>query len=600
MESALVRDSALVWFELHGTLRGKNRKLVRAPDANPMQQRINEAVLYCRERHLPCRIITLKGRQLGASSYSVAELVHQCLRVPTKALIIGDEYEKSVKNLVDMANLYVQEDTFAWGVDYHRPSKKFSNDSEIATETANDNRAAASGTYQVVLMTEVAWWKDTQNTSSAATFAAVLSCVPLQADTLVMVESTPNGVGGAYYETYQGAITLADNKAGKIPADWNGFIKVFYPWHEDEEYGGTKYPDISAAERAHIEQSLTDRESAMMSAFAAMGKADPIKRLHWRRRILNSAAFNKDEEKFEQEYPFDEDSGFLMSGRRAFSLPRLRQMRKFAASQPPPTYTMLSWVDEDETRAVMTLCDQDEAVVVVYEKPIPGCSYLLAVDPATGASQTVGGDPDNHGVGVIRQGCIMGGRWHPPKLVARLADCFAEKRHPKHGVVCKWDIDVLERRVAQLSKVYGTCMVVPEVNMDRGLIELLKQRGGIPIYQRQVFNRVEQTESKQLGWHTNSGTRAPILDKLGAAIRKWSDEGEGLEVTDLAVLLELEACIVKSNGRVEAMSGQHDDTVLMLAIGLATLDHATLMPRPRRRLEGDPDLPSASVSLTYS
>jgi len=582
LAARITRSDALSWFEMYGALRGKKRQIIRAPEihANIMQRDIRAIVKYCHEVQIPCRIVTLKGRQQGSSSYSVAEIVHQCRRTPTNALIIGDEYEKSVKNLVNMFTLFTRADSFDWGNTYNQPSKTFTNDSALTTETANDNRAGASGTYQAMLMTEVAHWKDTENTSSAATFAAALSCVPLAADTLVIVESTPKGVGGSYYETYQGAILLDDYIAGNIPKDWNGFFKVFYPWHNHPEYGGALYRALTDDEETEIRESLTDKEMDFLQRGFASG--DPMKRLHWRRTLLNSPAFQKDEEKFEQEYPFDEDSGFLMSGRRAFSLQKIRQMRAALKDAPLPIYCTLQWADKSETSATLTPCAEDEACVVVFEKPRPGFRYIFPTDPATGASQTVGADPDNHAPLIMREGCWDNGKWFPPKLVARLADCFKEKRHPKQSVVCRWDIDVLEMRVTQLSLAYGKPTLVPEMNMDRGLCTLAVSRGTIPVYKREVFNRIEQKDESQWGWLTTTSTRPPILEALAAAIRKFGADGDGIDIPDAAVLRELESCVVTLKGRIEAMPGTHDDTVLALAIGLATIGHGSVYTRKER------------------
>ncbi|MBP7950373.1 MAG: hypothetical protein KA004_12020 [Verrucomicrobiales bacterium] len=596
IESAIVRENPLAWFELHGTILDKMRRTLsgRAGDikANKMQLEIGEIIALCSERKIPARIVTLKGRQEGSSTIAVAAIYHKMRAETCKACVIGDEYEKSVKNLVSMLETYSDGDAFGWGNGYNKPSKKFDHGSELITETANDPRAGASGTLQAVLATEVAHWKETGVISAKATFAALLNCVPEQAGTLIIVESTPNGTGGVYHETYTGAISIADYKAGRIPKNWNGFFKVFYPWHEHPEYRSA----VTDAERDEIMTSLQDREVELI----AQGLT--VEHLAWRRKILASPRFAGDEDLFEQEYPADEVRCFLLSGRRAFHLNKVQILKRQAETAPNPEYCTMRWTNSEETQAELQLCSDDDACVKVFERRRAGCRYSLPVDPMTGASQTTGLDPDNHGAGIMRVGYVDGeGKWHPPALVARLADCYAEKRERSGKAVCRWDIDVLEMRVAQLARVYGNCPIIPEINMDRGLIELMKRRGGLEIYRRKIFNRVEQKDTDAFGWKTDIATRGPLLEALNRAIRMVGEFGDGIAIFDLPVIKELETCIVKPNGRIEAMTGAHDDQVLMLAIGLVTQECAKTYWPPRRKQRWDDD-PSATdaESSTYA
>jgi hypothetical protein len=163
------------------------------------------------------------------------------------------------------------------------------------------------------------------------------------------------------------------------------------------------------------------------------------------------------------------------------------------------------------------------------------------------------------------------GAWRAPKVVARL----------RHGA--QWDIDILEAEVAKLADCYGGCLIVPEVNMDRGLIELLKLRG-MRIYERRQWNRRDQKLTNQLGWLTSTETRGPIIEGLARVIREQGTDGDGLEVLCPRAIEQMQAFIVKQNGRAEARSGKHDDDVLSLAIGLACLDGATVYRAARRKV----------------
>lgn len=608
----MVRADVGVWFELHGCIvdkkrrKRRNRKLtdkewVRKMEleeraalceldpedrdelgflsglqCNPMQQEIGEIVKFCRENGIPCRIVTYKGRQQGSSTMSIGVACHELRRHPAKCCIIGDEFEKSVKNLKQMFHDFVEEDKFAWGNTFVPSSGKFSHGSELVTETANDPRAGASGTMQVLICTEVAHWKETGVISAAGTFAALLNCVPEAPDTVVIVESTPNGASGVYYDTFMGACSLADYRAGRIPEGWNGYFRVSYFWHQHAEYD----LPVSEAEAVEIMATLSDREQELVAE-----QGLPASRLAWRRKMVKSPRFRGDEDKFEEEYPADEVRGFLLSGRRTFAVSRVQQMKKAAVGRDGAQFGELQWANDRRRGAAFRLCSEDEAICKVMEKPRPGLRYVLPVDPATGATVAMGADPDNHGAGVIRAGYVDDqGRWCPPMLVARLADCFAERKHTRKGAVCRWEVDLLAERVAMLSAYYGGALVVPEANAHGlALIEALKRIPGVPIYERRTFNRLEQREATVYGWKTDAGTRAMMLDNLKRAVRTQGEPSEGVLITDPVVVREFETMVTSASGKDEAMGGSHDDQVMMMAIGLVTIESARVMPWPVRQ-----------------
>ena len=184
----------------------------------------------------------------------------------------------------------------------------------------------------------------------------------------------------------------------------------------------------------------------------------------------------------------------------------------------------------------------------------------------TGAMQASGKDPDFHGVFVMQGGFQDGtGKWNPPAAVARV-------------VPCRWDIDVLEETIWRLARHYGDssgCKIVVEMNQDRGLTELLKQRGA-DLYMREVFNQTEFKTTKAYGYLTMEKSRERAIECLAAAIRDWDEPGGGFRLWDEHAIRQLENFIRKANGRSEAADGHHDDDVFSLALGLLLIEHATI------------------------
>jgi len=147
-----------------------------------------------------------------------------------------------------------------------------------------------------------------------------------------------------------------------------------------------------------------------------------------------------------------------------------------------------------------------------------------------------------------------------------------------------------------MSQYYGNCLIAPEMNMDRGMAELLKLRGA-NIYEREQFNRREQTTTGALGWVTNAQTREMAIETLARHIREYGTDGGGVDIHCPILLDELGSFIVRESGRSEAMAGKHDDNVLSAAIGLATLGGATAFRSGVRKRPLPRDLALAEVAM---
>ena len=137
---------------------------------------------------------------------------------------------------------------------------------------------------------------------------------------------------------------------------------------------------------------------------------------------------------------------------------------------------------------------------------------------------------------------------------------------------------------------YWQAVIVPEMNLDRGLVELMKLRGDVDIYEREIFNRREQVRTKALGWMTDVRTRGKIVENLARMVREAGRGrvGEGVEIRCPWALKQMRDFVVKPNGRAEAAQGRHDDDVLALAIGCQLLDMAVPWRESERDWDDEP------------
>jgi hypothetical protein len=169
------------------------------------------------------RDFIVKGRQHGFTTLKAAEYLHQSLTEEgTTSVIVGHDKEAMQKLLSNVRVMYnsVPSDM--------RPEIGYDNKGEITFPDMNSSiyittyrqLSLRSQTVHNLLMTEVAFWKDK---SIKELVAGMTEAVPYDGN--IAVESTPNGLGGYYWDQYR------DIKDG------NSIYKLFlYPWFVNKLY----------------------------------------------------------------------------------------------------------------------------------------------------------------------------------------------------------------------------------------------------------------------------------------------------------------------------------------------------------------------------
>lgn len=588
-----IRTSVAVWLTFHGAIADKDGGELRRGSniyLNRLQDEYIAAVLYCRARGIPFRGITVKARQVGMSTVNMAILYWLCRVQRSNAILIGDAYERSIRNLENMFWRYAENDTWEWGNTFdskRKESKPFSNGSLFTTDTANENRAGASGTFQAMAMTEAAHFKETKKLSAAALFKACLACVPKHGFTFIGIESTANGEGNVFHKTFSKAITFEEFKrvheTGEEPDGWNGYIKFFLAWHEFAEYS---YP-VTDKQRAHIVATLTDTERKLMARFPHIDAA----RINFRRKTIASPEYGGNEHTFDEEYPSDPESAFLVTGGRVFNQYSIREMMRVAeeveAGRSRRARVQYGTLDvqhvpgDARESAHWKVTDVSEAWLKVWEEPRIGCKYWMTLDPASGtANDSEGLDPDNHSPLMWRAGYYdTNGTWWPRRLVARLADCGEELRlwihEQERKAACRWDADILIQRVFALLDWYGRPMLVPEENKDPGVIrDALK--AGYSVYRQQRRNDPENKLETFYGWRTTPQNKPQMVYDTVRLIRERETPGDGVEIFDPCVVMEFKVFMKTKEGYLEAATGWHDDQLISCCMADATQQAATL------------------------
>jgi hypothetical protein len=306
---------------------------VRMRDGSTAPLRAN-AVQRTFERLRATRNIVLKARQMGLTTWTAARFFLKTITHPgTLTLQVAHSQEAAeeifgiVHRFVDCLPEALREGPLQTSRANVRQIVFPEMDSQYRVVTAGDRNAGRGLTVQNLHCSELARWPG----DPAETLAGLRAAMAPGAE--LILESTPDGVGGCFYEEWQ-------------KANEQGMVRHFYPWWMERRYR-TKAVD---------EASLTDEERDMM-AFKLLD----LEQIGFRRQIradFRSLA--------RQEYAENDESCFLASGDSVFEMGAVEAR---LATTPEPI----------EVRHNGTL--------EVWLPPLKGKQYLVAVDPAGGGSE---------------------------------------------------------------------------------------------------------------------------------------------------------------------------------------------------------------------
>jgi hypothetical protein len=246
---------------------------------------------------LPVRIICLKGRQLGVSTMSEGTLFNWTFLHPgTRSLVIAHE-TKAAQHLFDMTKLMWEEWPFnPLYTEKHNTIKSLAwveTRSSMSVATAKNAGSGRSFTYHAVHASECAFWDEPERL-----MVGLNQSVPYKHGTIVILESTANGVGNWFHEEWQRAVRGESQ-----------YVPLFFPWFKHEEYC---FPTTTLKSYELLKE---ERELAREFGLS-------LGQLAWRRHTIVNDCLG-DDELFKQEFPCTPNESFLSTGRNVFPLQRL-------------------------------------------------------------------------------------------------------------------------------------------------------------------------------------------------------------------------------------------------------------------------------------
>jgi hypothetical protein len=200
-------------------------------------------------------------------------------------------------------------------------------DSQYRVVSAGERNAGRGMTVQNLHCSELARWPG----DPAETLAGLRAALSVDGEEIL--ESTPDGIGGCFYEEWQAAPET-------------GMVRHFFPWWMEQRYRS----------KAVDKNSLTEEERALIERHHLS-----LAQIGFRRKT--QANFHG---LARQEFAEDPESCFLASGDCVFEIATIEQR-------------LLSAPSAHESRL--------NGELEIWLPPLPGKRYLVAVDPAGGGSE---------------------------------------------------------------------------------------------------------------------------------------------------------------------------------------------------------------------
>lgn len=457
----------------------------------------------------PVRIMVLKARQLGISTATEGILFWWTFIHPgTNGLVMTHEAKQSME-LFNMTKLFW--DTWPYRDSFHLKyaTKQHlmweETRSQLAIATAKNVAGGRGGTYHAVHASEAAFYDHPEKL-----FTGLNQTIPNQHGTIVIKESTANGVGNFFYDEWQQA------KSGEID-----YVPLFFPWWEHYEY------------RMHT--TLSGRSELDPDERQLLRMGATYEHIAWRRWAIPNLAHG-DMQEFMQEYPATDEEAFIVSGSPIFSHLHLRK-----CYQPLEGY--VGFLRDLPNGRVGWVADPKRELTV-FKAPRKGDTrddrYFVSGDP----SETVDGDPACIQVinrETLEQVAVWHGRCDPVT--------FAEE-------------------MMKIGKFYNWAMLCPEVEGGgQATIGAIMERGYPNIWIDKRPDRINRSFNV-FGWSTNYQRKRWCIGFLQSLVLDGS-----IIIHDRLTYEQMRTYVRHDNGDWGNSDGKsHDDSVMALGIGVTASD----------------------------
>lgn len=522
----------------------------------------------------PIRVVLLKARQWGGSTATQIYMawIQLVLMTGWNSLIVGHEGASTaeVNSMFELLLEYYPAEMLrrqdeapctqapkSVGVRGSANIRRIpSRQCKIKLGSAVRPESVRGGDSSMVHCTEVAFWRTTPRATPVQMMKAATSGVLYKPMTLIVYESSANGMGNFFHEEYTAA------RAGR-----SQFESLFVAWYEIEKYRlaftsanapaveGAGLPRFATAEGLARWLLLNRYCGEPMSVRTASGRylwrlwesGAPLEAINW---YVAERSKYTDQADMASEFPTDDTEAFAHTGVRVFDVERLAEMREHDCVVVPEVGDMTAdapkGVDALDTSRFTPFAG---GLMKVWHKPEPASAgterYVVTVDIGGRSAKA-----DWSVIYVLDRG-VPGAE--------RLVTAAQWRGHIDH--------DLLAWKAAQIARWYGEALLVVESNTletharDRWVDGDQSRYVLDELYQ--YYPNLYRREGGALGFHTNTATKPQVISTLVESVR------DGVYVErDSECIDEFGAYERRPDGSFGAIPGKHDDMLMTRAIGL--------------------------------
>lgn len=311
---------------------------------NAAQTILNEAVEGQLATEGKIRIIILKARQQGLSTYTGGYLYYSVSQKAARKAMVITHHADSTRALFDMTKRFHEHCP-----EILKPHTEYSSrreisfdvlDSSFVVATAGGTSIGRGETLSHVHASELAFW---QKSTALDNWNGLVQAVPNTPGTAIFVESTANGVNGIFYDLWRGAVDGT-----------NGYIPVFIPWFTDGSY----------REKVKEDFERTPEEDDLVEKF----DLDNEQLMFRRRKVAQNGL-----DLWNQEYPGVPEDAWLTTGRPVFN--------------PQQLVKQLDETRDLESRLALEGDDWENnhrGELFTFRPHVPGENFVIGADVAMG------------------------------------------------------------------------------------------------------------------------------------------------------------------------------------------------------------------------
>lgn len=506
---------------------------------NNAQWKVHEIVENAKKQGKPLKFIVLKARQEGISTYfSGMGFWRNMTRKFWKTAVVGHVKDAS-NNLFDMIKRFYNylEPSLQPELQASNEKKlgfsKLESEMKVFTAEGGDS-VGRSDNFQDLLLTEVAFWRDAKSV-----LTALMQTVGDIKDTLQVLESTANGIGGDFYERWQAA------KNGE-----SDFIPIFLAWFDLDSY---KRNFLTQDERERFEKSLSDKEKDRIKTYNLS-----LEQANWYRTTLMNKC-GGDEMMMAQEYPCNDIEAFVASGRPVFDSKICLQNYELSKRAKPRIGNLVNVGDRVEFQ------ENDKGYVKLFYDPELKDNEMYRF--------SAGCD--------VAEGLEQGDFSVVPVLDRKKMEVILEW----HGHI---DPDLLADEQEKIYKFLNKdCFFNTERN-NHGLTTIVgAYKKKLKQYYNQTFTKGYASSSSELGFKTSAQSKSLVINNLNEWIREQSFSSDSTGFWS-----ECLTFVKNAKGQMQAQGKDEDKATKCFddrVIAYALMIHCSLwMPNFRIELPKEP------------